>query len=182
MNPCECGCGALAKAGNRFVHGHAGKGTRNHRWSGGRVNNGRGYVLVHAAGHPRENRGGYVFEHILVAEKALGRYLPEGAVLHHVNGDPADNRPENLVICPDQGYHQTLHRRKRALEACGHASWRKCVYCGAYDAPESMVVEPRQFRAYHQECNRLAGVRQRRRKRLAVITNLDAVGDGEETR
>lgn len=39
------------------------------------------------------------YVHILVAEKALGRTLPKGAEVHHVNEDRADNRNTNLVIC-----------------------------------------------------------------------------------
>lgn len=60
--------------------------------------------------------GGRVYEHILVAEKALGRKLPYKAVVHHMNGKPADNfTPFNLVICPDQAYHMLLHRRAKEL-------------------------------------------------------------------
>lgn len=52
--------------------------------------------------------------HQRVAERALGKPLPAGAEIHHVNGDPKDNRPANLVICQDAAYHDLLHARARA--------------------------------------------------------------------
>jgi hypothetical protein len=57
-----------------------------------------------------------VYQHIHLAEKALGKPLPKGAVVHHMNGIKYDNEtPYNLVICPDQSYHMLLHKRAREL-------------------------------------------------------------------
>ena len=55
------------------------------------------------------------YEHVAVAERALGKPLPLGAEIHHVNEDKSDNRPENLVICPNAKYHALLHMRMRAI-------------------------------------------------------------------
>jgi len=52
-------------------------------------------------------------QHVLVAEKALGKSLPKGAVVHHVDEDKQNNDPRNLVICPNQAYHNLLHKRIR---------------------------------------------------------------------
>jgi len=82
--------------------------------------------------------GRRIAEHVLIAERALGRPLPPGAQVHHVNESPSDNRPGNLVICPDQQYHALLHQRQRALDACGNANYRKCPHCGVYDDPANM--------------------------------------------
>ena len=79
-------------------------------WHGGSYRHEQGYVRVHVGNNQ------YKMEHVLLAEKALGRPLPPEAVVHHVNGDPGDNKtPWNLVVCPDQDYHLLLHRRAQAL-------------------------------------------------------------------
>lgn len=124
---------------------------------------GNGYVDVFAPGHPRAHRkngqrSGYVFEHILVAENALGRTLPATAVVHHVNGQKDDNHtPFNLVICEDQGYHMLLHKRQRAMDACGDPNAWLCGYCKRYDRQDDITVSTRGggcLRAYHRSCAR----------------------------
>jgi hypothetical protein len=48
--------------------------------------------------------------HILLMEEILGQPLKENEVVHHINGDKRDNRPENLQIL-DRGEHTALHKR-----------------------------------------------------------------------
>ena len=58
-----------------------------------------GYVMRRVPGHPRASGSTpYVFEHILVMEDVLGRYLVEGETVHHINGVKDDNRPDNLEL------------------------------------------------------------------------------------
>jgi HNH endonuclease len=95
--------------------------------------------------------GRRVLQHIYVAEQALGRRLPRGAQVHHVDENRANNRPDNLVICPSAAYHRLIHMRVRALNACGNPNWLKCVYCKRYDAPENLVLSGTSTR--HRACD-----------------------------
>jgi hypothetical protein len=114
-------------------------------WKGGKAHSGNGYAWIWKPAHPKASNG-YVGEHILIAEVALGKHLPDGAVVHH-------HTPEQLVICQDQAYHMLLHQRQRALEACGHANWLKCPYCKKYDVLEKMYVRPNRLHGYHRSCH-----------------------------
>ena len=71
--------------------------------------NGRGYPAEYVPDHPRaKKRGWYVSTHMLVVEKAIGRYLVDSEVVHHINLCKTDYRVENLAIL-DNHWHAKVH-------------------------------------------------------------------------
>lgn len=111
-----------------------------------------------------ETGGRAVLEHVLIAERAIGKPLPRRAQVHHVDEDRGNNKPSNLVICESSAYHQLLHLRTRALRACGHADWRRCHVCKEYDAPGSLKIYKASGLVTHATCYR----KRYGRKRVAV--------------
>lgn len=134
---------SIGRGGRRAGKGMC--GPLSYRWKGGKPKGRRGYVYVL---DPQKKR--HVLQHILIVERVLGKPLPAGAVVHHANGDPRDNRNENLVVCPSRAYHALIHRRMRAKEACGNAGWLKCRHCKCYDHPDNMHVY--RSAASHRAC------------------------------
>ena len=55
------------------------------------------YTLIRSS-HPKSINGKY-YEHILVVEKYLKRYLHDNETVHHINEIKTDNRIENLFVC-----------------------------------------------------------------------------------
>lgn len=77
------------------------------------VNRGSGYTVNGAGYIMIKVNGRWEYLHRILAERALGRRLPEGAVVHHT-GNVWDNfRPFDLILCPDQAYHLLLHERMK---------------------------------------------------------------------
>lgn len=99
------------RTGPRGLDGHP-------NWKGGRYMVGR-YAYVRADGHPLATKGGYVAEHRLVMEATLGRYLTRDEVVHHIDGNPENNHPDNLMVFqsnPDHLRHELTGRKPEWTE------------------------------------------------------------------
>lgn len=158
---CACGCGRKTTVprwcdktrGN--VGGRPQKFIKFHNLRGkSSFERSTGYTYVLHPDHPKAGSDGYVIRSVLVAEKALGKYLPKSAIVHHVDGIDNNDSNSNLVVCEDHAYHMLIEKRTRAYRACGHANWLKCPYCKEYDSSDNMFVRlvHGTISSYHRSC------------------------------
>ena len=108
-------CGSLKKKRSRLCRPCSDQertGEHNNNWKGGKTLSSHGYVLIKVpTGHPLRQAHGYAYEHSVVASQQLSRALSKGELVHHLNGDKADNRPENLMVLPSNAHHFLNHRK-----------------------------------------------------------------------
>ena len=79
-------------------------------WNGGVRTHGRGYIQIYTRNHPYSCVGNTVFEHRLIIEDYIGRYLTLKEVAHHINKIKDDNRIENLMAFVNQSAHKRFHK------------------------------------------------------------------------
>lgn len=107
------------------------RGTKHPHWNGGRQVRDDGYIdlagsLVPDAFRSMIRQDGRIFEHRLVMAQHLGRPLEDWEIVHHKNGQRADNPIENLelhtplahngITNADRKDVAALRRRIRELE------------------------------------------------------------------
>ena len=109
------------------------------------------YINKYHPDHPRSDSIGIIREHVLIAEKAMGKTIPKGAVVHHSDNDKSNNDANNLVVCESHQYHAILHARELALKRYGNPNHRICFLCGQHDDLKNLIVD-KQLRKYHRLC------------------------------
>lgn len=87
-------------------------------WKGGRYVTDEGYVRVYVPDHPWPRKGGYVYEHVLVIEREIGRRMLPSESVHHIDHNRSNNDRSNLEMTTRGSHarhhrHLDTHRRKR---------------------------------------------------------------------
>lgn len=94
-----------------------------------------GYRTKYEPNHPKamsgSGYGGYVYEHVLVAEENLGRPLLEQEEVHHLDGVRDNNAPHNVIVL-SKSEHSRLHRWLSKVEVVyrNPLESKKCPVCG----------------------------------------------------
>ena len=91
-----------------------------------------GYRVIYFPNHPSamksNNWNGFIYEHIVKAERMLGRSLTKKEYVHHLNSNRLDNRVENLLVL-ECSQHTKLHSwlNNRSNEV---VVLKYCLICG----------------------------------------------------
>jgi len=92
---------------------------KGNRWNGG-FREHKGYISFLVPEGCRfssmKNNKGYIPMHRLIMAAYLQRPLKPEEVVHHINGDIADNRIENLKLFENSAKHTSLHRKLIMVE------------------------------------------------------------------
>jgi len=80
------------------------------KWNGGKTIDSNGYKKI------RISKNKYKHEHIIIAEKIIGRGMFKNEVVHHKNGIITDNRPENLKVMINKDHSRFHNTGKKRTE------------------------------------------------------------------
>lgn len=122
--------------------------------------NSNGYVCEFIPSHPVADKRGRVLQHRRIWFDANG-VIPEGGVIHHINGDKTDNRLENLELCDRSG-----HMKEHYPNGFHSEAWNKgkteysnvvCQECGVGFVRLAKEVRKTLKRGSRVLCNKHCG-------------------------
>lgn len=115
------------------------RGAKHPNWKGGVTRDKSGYLLRYAPEHPDANKSGYVREHRLVMEQAVGRRLERAEVVHH-KGGRADNSPDKLRLYSTNAEHLADELKGRCPKWT-EDGWRRILEASRLPLDDASIVE-----------------------------------------
>lgn len=93
-----------------------------------------GYVYLYMPNHHRAADDGTVYEHIVEAEKMLGRDLYPEEVVHHKDHNRQNNSHDNLMVFATNADHSIFHQTNKCELIGDHyvgiSNYTVCPICG----------------------------------------------------
>lgn len=106
-----------------------------------------GYVELYIPEHHRAQKDSGCVEHIIVAEKKLGRKLKNDEVVHHLDKNRSNNNPDNLIVFINTSEHIAFHQGCNIIGYKDGSAYcdrkiNKCPICGKkIDSKAKLCVE-----------------------------------------
>jgi len=88
-------------------------GKNNPAYNGGKHIDSNGYIVLFMPEHPNCSVRNTVMEHRFVMECKIGRYLNKKEIVHHIDFNKSNNKPENLMLFNNQAEHVKYHKKLR---------------------------------------------------------------------
>ena len=109
-----------------------------------------GYKMIFMPEHPEADKRGFVAQHRYVAEQILGRPLKKGEVVHHINCQRTDTRPENILVFKSREDHSRYHAGGELMQDPSDPNVYistfirpeiPCAYCGTMFSPKNATAK-----------------------------------------
>lgn len=91
--------------------------------------NGYAYIYLNR----QEGKPHYFLLHRYIMQYSLGRKLKKGEIIHHRDGDPLNNKLENLELVKSHSKHLSDHQSERLKKIIN------CGYCGNHFHPKKLL-------------------------------------------